>query len=622
MKNLSYLNKFFWKYRYRLILGVLFVFLSNLFTVYKPLIIQQAVDFLISTTNKLGQFPVKTELPPLFETIRNWFNLDILRQTEFEKGDLTKLMTTCGVIVVVLYILISVISGFFLFLTRQTIIIMSRLIEFDLKNIIYKHYQKLHFAFYKVHRTGDLMNRISEDVTKVRMYLGPAVMYTANLIARAILAITFMVSISPKLSMYVLIPLPVMSVLIYVVGRMINKQSDIIQTQQSKLTSYVQESISGIRVLKAFNRTGQYNAFFNEETEDFKQKQLHLVKINTLFMPIIMLLIGISTLLTIYIGSQMIINGEGLTPGDLTAFVVYINMLTWPFAAVGWVSSMAQQAAASQGRINQFLQEEPQLVSGELAPNQPLGDIVFQNVEFVYPESNIKALKGVNLTFAQGKTTAIIGRTGSGKSTIANLIMRLYDVDNGKITVGGIDLKSLDLKAYRDQLGYVPQEVFLFSDTIEHNIAFGSTEADNHEKVVEMAKMANVHQNIIDFQDQYNTVVGEWGITLSGGQKQRVSIARALIRNPKLLIFDDSLSAVDTETEEQILQNLSAVMDDKTVIMISHRISSIKNADHILVLNQGMVVEQGTHDELLELRGDYRSIYDKQLTQEGKKMEN
>ncbi|MFT4660301.1 MAG: ATP-binding cassette subfamily B multidrug efflux pump [Patiriisocius sp.] len=620
MKSLAYLNKFFWKYRSRLFMGALFVFASNFFDVFRPLLIRQAVDFLVNTSQMVHSFPIEVSLPPIFEVVNMWFDFDIFNQTSFTREDLPKLMTTAGLLVVILYILISVVSGVFLFMTRQTLIIMSRLIEFDLKNTIFAQYQKLNFSFYKVNSTGDLMNRISEDVSKVRMYLGPAVMYTINLTARSILAIYFMVSISPELSLYVLVPLPIMSIIIYVVGRRINKLSEIIQRQQSNLTSFVQESVAGIRILKAFNRTSQFNAFFADETEDYLNKNIDLVKVNSMFLPTIVLIIGVSTLLTIFIGSNMIIDGAGLTPGDLTAFVIYINMLTWPFAAVGWVSSMAMQAAASQERINQFLEKEPEFVSGDFNPTNFNGNIEFENVSFEYPESKIKALKGASFKIESGKTTAIIGKTGSGKSTIANLILRLYDVSDGEIKIDGRSIRDYNLHSLRSNIGYVPQEVFLFSDSIKNNIAFGHPESKSLSEVQEVSKYANVHANIMDFPEQYETKVGEWGITLSGGQKQRVSIARALIRKPQILIFDDSLSAVDTETEEEILNNLKHLMANKTAIMISHRVSSIKNADHILVLDKGVIVEQGTHDELISLNGNYRSIYDKQIIQGVKKV--
>lgn len=492
---------------------------------------------------------------------------------------------------------------------------MSRLIEFDLKNEIYTKYQELSYSFYKVNSTGDIMNRISEDVSQTRMYLGPAVMYTINLVFLFVFVIYAMLAKNPEVTLYVLAPLPVMSFIIFKVSSVINKKSELNQKQQSGVSTFVQESFSGIRVLKAFGREKHFSGEFDRENEDYKDSSLSLAYTNSLFSPVIMGLIGLSTILTIFIGGLQVINGT-LDIGDISEYVIYVNMLTWPFASVGWVSSLVQRAAASQKRINEFLHHEIEVTEVENPIDESIQRIEFRNVGFTYPNTGLIALKEVNLTVNAGETIAITGKTGSGKSTCAALIERLFDVSSGEILINNKDLKEFSISNYRRRIGYVPQEVFLFSDTIKNNIAFGVEGKVDDERIFKAAKDAHIHHNIIDFENGYETKVGERGITLSGGQKQRVSIARAIIREPELLIFDDCLSAVDTETEEVILSNLEQIMENKINIIIGHRISSLMGADRIYVLDQGVVIEEGTHQSLISQNGWYAKTYQQQLIEE------
>lgn len=586
MKSLSYLNKYFLKYKWRFLLGVLFIIATNIFTAQMPIIIGDGVD----------------ELSHLFDDSK-----------ELDKEKLIKSAAWVGG----LYFLFAFIKGFFLFLTRQTIIIMSRLIEYDLKNEVYAQYQRLSAAFYKKNNTGDLMNRISEDVSKVRMYLGPAVMYTINLVFLFVFVIWQMLSVSWELTLYVFSPLPIMSVLIYFVSRMINKRSEQVQIQQSSLSTMAQEAFSGIRVLKAYHREDLFSAEFDRASESYKEKTLRQVKVEALFMPTIIVLIGISTILAVYIGGLKAMDGE-ITVGQILSFVMYINLLTWPFASLGWVTSIVQRAEASQKRINEFLLEEPEISNPTTSPLDLRGEIEFRNVSFTYPESGIQALHDVSFNIKPGETLAIIGRTGSGKSTITNLVCRLFDPSSGKIFIDGKELNNINLDAYRKDIGYVPQEVFLFSDSIKENIAFGLDGNKDMDAIEGAAKKADLFTNIMSFQNGFDTILGERGITLSGGQKQRLSIARAIIKNPKILVFDDCLSAVDTETEENILRSLKDDMGAKTTLIISHRVSSVKNADKIIVLDNGAIIESGSHDELYNLDGSYRQLYDKQLLENQK----
>jgi ATP-binding cassette subfamily B multidrug efflux pump len=623
MKTLSHLNKYFLKYKWRFLLGMIFITLSNIFAVYAPQVVRIAFDLFKDALDQYANMDagtkVELQIPELIKNSLAIFNVDVSKWIDItDKVSLGKSIVSLSIVLAVIYFALAVIKGIFLFYTRQTIIVMSRLIEYDLKNEIFDHYQKLSLSFYKRNNTGDLMNRISEDVSKVRMYLGPAVMYTANLLVLFVLAIGAMISVNATLTAYVLFPLPIMSALVYYVSTVINKKSERVQKQQSKLSTMAQEAFSGIRVLKAFNKEHFYSNLFEEECQEYKSRQLELVKVDAIFMPTIILLIGLSTMLTIFVGGMMVINGTGgITVGNIAEFVIYVNMLTWPFAAVGWVTSLVQQAAASQNRINEFLHQEPEIVNENELPTPVLGKIQFKEVTFRYPDTGIKALKGVNFTVEPGKVLAILGKTGSGKSTVANLICRLYDVESGQILVDDKPIHSLNLHDLRESIGYVPQEVFLFSDSIENNISFGfNPNTEVMSKIEKAAKNADVLENIMSFKDKFKTVLGERGITLSGGQKQRVSIARAIIKDPQILIFDDCLSAVDTETEENILNNLKEVMKNKTSIIISHRVSSVKNADNIIVLENGVVAEQGSHQQLLSSNGIYADLYQRQLLEE------
>lgn len=583
MKSLSYLNKYFIKYKWRLLLGTLFIVISNYFGVQMPLFVKDAVDQFMKTVGETSP-------------------------------DNTLYM---ALILGGQYMLLSIGSGFFLFLTRQTIIIMSRLIEYDLKNEIYDQYQRLDYGFYKQNSTGDLMNRISEDVSQVRMYLGPGIMYTINLVALSALVIYQMVKISPSLTLFVLLPLPLMSFLIYKVSSKMNSLSKEVQVEQSFMSTLAQETFSGIRVVKAYSREKELHNKFNKSADNYKTKNMRLVMVNSLFMPTIVFLIGLSTVLTIYLGGLMSYDGS-ISPGGIVAIIFFVNKLTWPFASVGWVTSINQRAAASQERINQFLKIKPNIVNTKKESEFNFqGNIEFKNVSYVYPNSGIVAIKNLSFEIKPNKTLAIIGHTGSGKSTILNLLMRNIDPDSGEILIDGVNLKDINLDAFRRQAGIVPQEVFLFSDTIGNNIKFGTSDGiASQELIEEVARKAYVLHNIEQFPDKFDTLLGERGVNLSGGQKQRVSIARALIRNPKLLLLDDCLSAVDTQTEEIILGNLKTDIDQKTTLIVSHRISSLRNADKLILLDNGEKVEEGSHADLMALNGQYASIYAKQLTEQ------
>jgi ATP-binding cassette subfamily B protein len=578
--SLKHINKYFFKYRWRLSLGILFVSVSNLFAVYSVTYIGSAIDYI----KEFLVHPDKVSDP--------YHELSVFG------------MKIIG---------LALLSGFFLYLTRQTIIVMSRFIEYDLKNEIYDHYQKLDIAFYKRNNTGDLMNRISEDVSRVRMYIGPAIMYIVNTLITFILTIIVMLQIDMRLTAFVLLPLPVLAITIYYVSDTINKKGTKVQQKLSDLTTKAQEAFSGIRVLKAYGREKQSFDEFEQLSNEYKKRTLGLVKTESLFQPFMILLIGFSTIFTIYIGGAEVIAGR-VTYGSIAIFIVFVNKLTWPIASLGWVTSLIQRAAASQTRINEFLRTEPEIRNERYEPSVIKGKIEFRNVSFTYPDSGIEALKNISFTVEQGKTLAIIGKTGSGKSTIASLLCRLYDPTSGEVLIDSVKIKQLNLADLRRQTGYVPQEVFLFSDTIANNISFGTDQGKAALSAVEKAaKDAAIYSNIIEFPDKFETIVGERGITLSGGQKQRVSIARAIIKEPQILIFDDCLSAVDTETEEEILTNLKQIMKDKTSVIISHRVSSVKNADLIIVLEGGEIIERGNHKELLEKQGAYHNLYNLQL---------
>ena len=513
-----------------------------------------------------------------------------------------------------LVLLLALIRGLFLFLMRQTIILTSRHIEYDLKNEIYDHYQQLDMAFYRRNNTGDLMNRVTEDVNRVRSYLGPAVMYSINTVVLSVMVIAAMISVNPTLAFYALMPIPILSAILLFVNKIINRRSERIQEQLSTLSSFVQETFSGIRVIKTYNREADKMDRFAAESNHYRHASLELVKTEAIFFPLILLLIGLSTVITVYVGGLEVAKGT-ITSGNIAEFIIYVNQLTFPAMALAWVTSLIQRAAASQKRINEFLRTPPQIQSDVQGEIETTGHIRFEQVSFTYPDTGIQALKNVSFEVKPGEVLAIIGKTGSGKSTLANLLMRMYDVDAGTIRIDEQDIRHLPLQSFRSQIGFVPQDVFLFSDTLANNIAFG-LDSTNQADIEEAAKRAAVYDNIIGFEDGFETTVGERGLTLSGGQKQRVSIARALIKKPPILIFDDCLSAVDTKTEEEILRNLSVVMQGKSTIFIAHRVSTIKNADHIIVLDNGEIIEEGSHETLLSLRGSYFELHEKQLLEE------
>lgn len=591
MKELAYLNKFFFKYKWQLLPGVLFVIISNFFAVLPAQIIRIAFD-LVNENIALYRLFNGFEKQSLI--------LDIFGSSLLLFGGLV--------------IVIALMRGLFLFFMRQTIILTSRHIEFDLKNEIYNQYQKLSLSFYRRNNTGDLMNRVTEDVSRVRMYVGPAIMYTINTSVLFVLIIIAMLSVNVKLALYCLAPLPLLAITIYYVNSIINHKSEKIQRRLSTLSSFVQETFSGIRVVKSYVRENNIREGFAKESESYKSESLDLVKVQAFFYPTMLLMVGLSTIITIYIGGLQVMNGK-ISSGNIAEFIVYVNQLTFPVTSLGWVTSLIQRAAASQKRINQFLKIEPEIINPNPNPLKVNGTIAFENVSFTYPDTGIQALKNVSFEIKEGELLAIIGRTGSGKSTIANLVLRMYDVDKGAIKIDGTDIKYLNLEDYRSQTGFVPQEVFLFSDTIARNIAFGQDVLDM-QKVEQAAKDAAVYKNIIAFDKKFETFIGERGITLSGGQKQRVSIARAIIKSPQILIFDDCLSAVDTKTEEEILNSLGKVMKGKTSILIAHRVSTIKNADKIIVLDNGEIIEQGTHHLLMNKKGVYFELYEKQLLEE------
>jgi ATP-binding cassette subfamily B protein len=515
-----------------------------------------------------------------------------------------------------IYMLLSLLKGFFLFLMRQTIIVMSRFIEFDLKNEIFTHYQQLDTAFYKKNATGDLMNRISEDVSQVRMYLGPGVMYTINLIVLFIMVIYQMVEISPLLTFYVLLPLPIMSFLIYKVSTKMNFLSKKVQEEQSILSTIAQESFAGIRVIKAYSRENEMAGGFSESSLNYKKRTMSLVLVNALFMPTMLFLIGLSTLLSIYLGGLMVYE-KSISLGAIVAFIFFVNNLTWPFASIGWVTSIIQRASASQKRINEFLEIQPEVISTNNKEFDFQGNISFNNVSFTYENTGIEAVRNISFEVKKGETLAIIGKTGSGKSSILSLLMRQFDSTSGEILIDGVNIKDINLNAFRDQSGIVPQEVFLFSDSIATNLRFGSLNKEvSNDVLVDVTKQAHVYHNINDFPDKFNTILGERGVNLSGGQKQRLSIARALIRKPKLLVLDDCLSAVDTETEEIILSNLRKDQNNRTTIVVSHRISTVRNANKIVVIDKGQLIEFGDHVSLMKQNGVYTEMYAKQLADE------
>ena len=584
MKELRYLNKYFKKYRTKLLLGFLITVVARIFSLVTPRLIGNSLT-----------------------AVENYLQSD---QSDFSA---IKEILLINILIIVGTALVS---GFLTFLMRQTIINVSRYIEFDLKNEVFWHYQRLTQRFYKNNRTGDLMNRISEDVGKVRMYVGPAFMYSINTISLFIIVISYMISIAPELTLYTVLPLPILSITIYKLSRIINQKSTLVQEMLSKMSSFAQESFSGIAVIKSYNLQMQSASDFNSLATESYNKNMDLVKVQAWFFPLMILLIGCSNLIVIFVGGNQYIQGT-LEIGVLAEFIIYVNMLTWPVAVVGWITSIVQQAEASQKRINAFLKEQPEIESGKGVDQKIVGNLEFKNVSLKYPETGINALNKVNLSIPKGSTIGIIGNIGSGKSTLLDTLLRLYDPTEGTITLDGRDLKEYRLDELRSAIGYVPQNAFLFSESIEDNIRFGNPDATD-EAIQSIAKKAVVHNNIIKFKESYKTLLGERGVTLSGGQIQRVSIARALIKDPQILLFDDCLSAVDTDTEEEILKHLKSLTKNKTTLIVSHRISSLKHADQIVVFKNGKIVQQGQHADLIEVKGYYRELFEIQKANSSK----
>lgn len=588
MKELKYLNKYLLKYKWHLVLGTVFVIISNIFQIIPAQLVRHALDLVVDNIRLYRAFEQTT----LQEKFFGVFAFGIL-------------------VYALLILLMAFLRGLFLYFVRQTLIVMSRLVEFDLKNEIFEHYQSLPLSFYRRNNTGDLMNRISEDVGRVRMYLGPAIMYGLTLVTLFLMVIPEMFRINAELSWYALSPLPFLSLSIFLVNNKIERRSEQIQEKQSRLSTFVQEAFSGIRVLKSFNQEVHSQSNFDVEVDSYRRHSLKLTKVQSLFFPLITGLIGLSTILTAYAGSALAIKGE-VTFGNIAEFIIYVNILTWPVTSLGWTTSLVQRAEASQKRINEFLQTRSDITSARNLETTINGKVEFRNVTFTYPDTGITALKNVSFHISPGESLAIIGTTGSGKSTVSNLISRLYDIQEGEILIDDVPIVDYNLNSLRRQIGYVPQDVFLFSDTIFNNIAFGLKNPES-EKVMQAAKDADVYNNVIAFPQGFLTRVGERGITLSGGQKQRVSIARAIVRDPKILMLDDALSAVDTKTENNILNSMKRVMQGRTSIIISHRVSSAKLANKIIVLIDGEIVEEGSHEFLLEKDGVYRELYEKQI---------
>jgi len=584
MKALQYLNKYFYKYKTQLLLGFIITVIARIFSLFAPRLIGNSLT-----------------------AVEKYLQSENPNPEAIQKVLLINILIIVGT---------ALASGFFTFLMRQTIINVSRYIEFDLKNEIFWHYQKLTQRFYKNNRTGDLMNRISEDVGKVRMYVGPAFMYSINTVALFLIVISYMISIAPTLTLYTLLPLPILSFTIYKLSRIINLKSTLVQEVLSKMSSFAQESFSGIAVIKSYNLQNKIFSGFDDLAIESYQKNMSLVKVQAWFFPLMILLIGCSNLIVIYVGGNQYINSE-IEIGVLAEFIIYVNMLTWPVAVVGWITSIVQQAEASQKRINDFLKEKPEIYDGPGVAKEIMGTLEFKNVSLTYPETNIQALEKINLKIPAGSTLGIIGNIGSGKSTLLELISRLYDPTSGKLTLDGIDIKQFKLEELRSCIGYIPQNAFLFSESIENNIRFGFVDASK-EKIIEASKKAAVHDNIINFNEGYKTMLGERGVTLSGGQIQRVSIARAFIKDPKILLLDDCLSAVDTDTEEEILKHLKAVSKNKTTLIVSHRISSLKHADQIVVFENGKIVQQGKHLDLIDVDGYYKELFEKQQADNSK----
>ena len=581
MKELQYLNKYFVKYKFHFLLGIIMTIASQIFSLFTPKLISKSFKIIEDFhRNNVSSEIIKTEL------IHN-----------------------------ILWILVTtLIAGLLRFFMRQTLIVMSRHVEFDLKNEVFKHYEVLDQNFYKRNRTGDLMNRISEDVARVRQYVGPAVMYSINTFISFTVVIIYMFNVSPRLTLYTILPLPILAFIIFKLSQEINKRSTIFQQYLSKVSSFTQEIFSGIRVVKAYALENKYQSNLDDLAKESKSKSMSLAGVQSLFGPLMLALIGVSNLIVIYFGGMMYIDGTIKSIGTIAEFILYVNMLTWPVASIGWVSSLVQEAEASQKRINEFLKIEPEIKNKTTKKTNIQGEIEFRNVTFTYEDTEITALQNISFTVNKGETLAILGKTGSGKSSILSLITRMYDIKEGTITIDGKRIDEVNLNDLRNSIGIVPQDAFLFSDTIKNNIKFGKENATD-EEVINAAKEAVIHDNIVNFKKKYETILGERGITLSGGQKQRVSIARAIIKNPKILLFDDCLSAVDTETEEQILNNLLHISKDKTTIIVSHRVSSAKNADKIIIIDEGQIIQEGTHNQLVNQDGYYAELYAKQLSE-------
>ena len=581
MKELKYLNKYFYKYRLNLTLGVIIVIIARILLLFTPGLIRNSINVI----DKYRKNIIIDQSVVEYELIQNIF----------------------------LILLAATLSGFFTFLTRQTIINVSRFIEFDLKNEIYNQYQNLSLNFYKRNKTGDLMNRISEDVSRVRMYVGPAIMYSINTITLLVIVIFYMYRQSPELTLYTICPLPILSVTIYKLSKLINQRSTIVQESLSKLSSFSQEIFTGIQIIKSYTIQDKTSDSFNDLSSENKLNQIKLAKVQALFFPLMILLIGLSNLLVIYIGGKQYLDGTISSIGIIAEFIIYVNMLTWPVASIGWISSIIQQAEASQKRINEFLKEKSDIKNYKTIEKSEIkGEIIFNNVNYKYLDTGVIAANNISFKINSINKLGITGSTGSGKSTLMNLISRLYDIDSGEILIDKTPIKEINLKSLRRQIGYVPQDTFLFSDTIMNNIKFGKNNATNDD-VVAACKSAKIHKEILGFEKGYKTILGERGINLSGGQKQRIAIARALIKQPKILILDDCLSALDTQIEKLILQSLNRYTKNITTIIISHRISSIKNANNIVVLKNGRIIQQGNHDQLKNQKGYYKQLYNKQI---------
>ena len=618
MKHLKALNKYFWKYRVRLGIGALFIVISNYFAVLAPQVTSFIIDFVQRSIDASNQAVATTAEKPVREY--DFFVLRFIDWVESNfpnNSELPKVVILCGITI----LLLALLRGFFMFLMRQTIIVMSRHIEYDQKNEVFQHYQMLDTTFYKTHSTGDLMSRMAEDVARVRMFTGPAIMYLINLVALISLSLFFMLKANKMLTLYVLSPLPILAITIYFVNSIINKKSERIQALLANLTTNAQESYSGIRVIKSFVQEKAMLGFFERNSEEYKKNAIGLSKVESLYFPAMALLIGLSTLLTIMIGGFYYINYPNeMTLGTIAEFVIYINMLTFPVSAIGWTASMIQRAAASQKRLNEFLDTKPVIHDQPGAKKIAIqGNIEFKNVDFTYTHTGIEALKNFNLSIKKGEKVAVIGRTGSGKSTVAQLLLRMYDVTKGMVEIEKTDIKEIDLRSLREQISYVPQDIFLFSDTVANNISFGRNGNNDKAAVEKAASQASVHKEIQGFGEKYDTLIGERGVTLSGGQKQRISIARALIKDHGLVIFDDCLSAVDAKTENEIIGNLYEYLENRTAVIITHRIFSLFHFDKIVVIEDGRIVEQGTHEQLMNLNGYYTELYNRQQQQDSQR---